>query len=75
MVHAVWWFMPYSGSCSSVDRGLYTVQWFMQFGGSCLIVVHAVQWIVQVAYKRGLGRPEMKFIYAKSKHGGTQPRP
>ena len=25
----------------------------------------------EVAYKRGLGRPEMKFIYAKSKHGGT----
>ena len=26
----------------------------------------------EVAYKRGLGRPEVKFIYAKSKHGGTQ---
>ena len=25
----------------------------------------------EVAYKRGVGRPEMKFIYAKSKHGGT----
>ena len=25
----------------------------------------------EVAYKRGLGRPEMKFIYAKSKHCGT----